>query len=82
MKAGFEVDIALPKGKALRGLVTVEGIFTQLVRPRPAGCHIGGCFYRPSICKINEPRMLPRMLISSESRILRIGTFLISHDYI
>ena len=28
MKAGFEVDIALPKGNALRGLVTVEGIFS------------------------------------------------------
>ena len=82
IELGFEVDIALPKGSALYGLVTVEGIFMQLIRLRPASYHISGCFYRPSICKINEPRMLPRMLISSESRILRIGTFLISHDYI
>lgn len=32
IELGFEVDIALPKGNALRGLVTVEGIFMQLVR--------------------------------------------------
>lgn len=50
IELGFEVDIALPKGSALRGLVTVEGIFMQLVRSRPAGCHIGGCFYRSIIC--------------------------------
>lgn len=73
IKIEFEVDIASPNGNALRGLVTVEGVFAQLVRLRPAGCHVGGCSYRPSICKISVPRMLPRMLTSSESTNLRIN---------
>lgn len=31
IELGFEVDIALPKGSALRGLVTVEGTFAQSI---------------------------------------------------
>ena len=30
-------------------------------------CHNGGCFYRPSLCRINVPRILPSTLVSRES---------------
>ncbi len=45
MKTEFEENIALLKENALCGLVTVEGIFFQLVRPSSADCHIGSYLY-------------------------------------
>ena len=50
IELGFEVDSLYQKGNALYGLITVEGIFMQLIRLRPASYHISECFYRPSIC--------------------------------
>ena len=42
--------------------------FAWLVRPRLAGCHNDGSYYRPSNCIIRVLRMLPSTLMSSESR--------------
>ena len=44
-----------------------QGSFFATGEVASGWCHNGGRFYRPSLCRINVPRILPSTLVSRES---------------
>ena len=44
-----------------------QGSFFATGEVASGWCHNGGCFYRPSLCRINVPSILPSTLVSRES---------------
>ena len=44
-----------------------QGSFFATGEVASGRCHNGGCFYRPSLCRISVPRILPSTLVSRES---------------
>ena len=73
-------DIAIPT-KPPAGVRTCRRLFLQekvpsriegtarVMNPRLVGCHSAAGLYRPNICTISVPRILPAMLMSSATMI-------------